>query len=100
MKRLLNLILAGTLSLSLTACSFAIEQPSNNVYKFNDCNLIVIDKKDFFSAEEESRLVTELTPFCEQSDCDVVILATNRSGDRAEKYLPDTTKKLDSNSIQ
>lgn len=92
MKRIFSILLASTLSLSLVACGNKPEEPSNNVYEFAKCKLIIIDNEDFFSQEEEKQMVDILSPMCEQSDCDLVIAATNRRGDGAGNYLPNTEK--------
>lgn len=93
MKQIFRVLLVSAFSLLITACgSNKSEEPSNNIYEFEKCKLVIIDNEDFFSAEEEKQMVDALSPMCTQSDCDLVVAATNRRGDGPCNYLPNTKK--------
>lgn len=69
---------------------------NGNKYEFNDCTLVIRDNADLISDSEEAKIVSHLTSYCQQSECDILLMTTNEVGlssmspgvTYAEIYLP------------
>ena len=108
-KFLLPLALALTATINTESCDpetmLLAEQGLDNMneimtngnsYEFGECTLVIRDNADLISDIEEKNIINNLTYYCEQSDCDILLMTTKESGlsslspgvTYAQMYLP------------
>lgn len=113
MKKIIALVLVLCSLLTLTACDAetmkvitdsigAITKIASggNKYEYANCTLVIRDSAGVITPEEEEALVSKLTTYCSQIDCDVLIMSTDEIGlsslspgeSYGKAYLPKDTE--------
>jgi hypothetical protein len=86
MKKWIALIISISLAMSLSACAelerdirtlLKGAQTNHETYKFDNCTLVLCDRANIMTDEEEDKLIEVLTPYCESVHCNVLIMSTN-----------------------
>jgi hypothetical protein len=74
MKKWIALIISISLAMSLSACAelerdirtlLKGAQTNHETYKFDNCTLVLCDRANIMTDEEEDKLIEVLTPYCE-----------------------------------
>ena len=108
-KFLLPLILAATVTVNTESCDpetmeiaaegleeMAAVLENGNTYEYPNCTLVIRDKANLISDSEESSIVTALDKYCNQVECDILLMTTDEAGlssvspgaSYAQMYLP------------
>ena len=98
-KIILLFISISFLMVSMCGCETLLQELENGidklteafradeeVYEYGECTLVLCDRADLMTDEEEDELIAAIEPYCRQVNCDVLIITTDAPSMSATSY--------------